>query len=164
MEHYSEERLTVERTEYTEERRSRRDLWGEGSERDLEHRRYREDSRPPQASQAIKGGREWGGEEYVEHEWDSRGRRGGAPMDWEGSRENWDSRGEQEHSHIEEDWRHYNRSMDSWSTDDRRRWAESGGSWREREHSRPRSSTSHRDGKRFFYNTLVNYVEKSKCI
>lgn len=119
--------------DYTEEHR-RREMWDERDidrDRDLEHRRYREDSRPP----TLKG-REWDGE-FAEHEWE-RNRR---PLDWEAGRENWDSL-DHEHSQIDEEWRHYNRSMDSWSAEDRRRWPSD---WRER--SRPRSSTSHRDGK-----------------
>ncbi len=125
-----EERLPLER-EYTDDRRSRRDLWDARDDRDLdlEHRRYaREDSRPPPS---LKG-RDWE-TDYPDHDWD-RARR---PIDWEG-RENWDAT---EHKHLtEEDWRLYN-----WSAEDRRRWP---ADWRERERSRPRSSTSHnRDGK-----------------
>lgn len=123
----------LETRDYPDEHR-RRELWDERDidrDRDLEHRRYREGSRPP----TLKG-REWDGE-YGEHEWE-RNRR---PLDWEAGRENWDSL-DHDHSQIEEEWRHYNRSMDSWPADDRRRWPSD---WRER--SRPRSSTSHRDGK-----------------
>lgn len=131
--------------EYPDEHRRRGELWDERElerDRDLEHRRYREDSRPP----ALKARGEWdGGVEYggEQHEWDrERGRR---PLEWDGgARENWDSV-EHEHAQIDEEWRHYNRSMDSWPAgDDRRRWP---ADWRER--SRPRSSTSHRDGKWF---------------
>ncbi|RZC41678.1 nipped-B-like protein B, partial [Asbolus verrucosus] len=125
--HYNEnsrdERLALEGRDYGDERRSRRDLWDARDERDLdlEHRRYREDSRPP----ASLKGRDWDAD-YPEHDWD-RARR---PIDWEG-RENWDS---SDHKHLtEEDWRLYN-----WSNEERRRWA---ADWRER--SRPRSSTSH---------------------
>ncbi|KAJ8973700.1 hypothetical protein NQ317_000752 [Molorchus minor] len=116
--------------DYTGDRR-RRDIWDMRDDRaelerdrDLDHRsRYgREDSRPPTG---IKG-REWE-TEYSELEWNRR-------LDWE-SHENWDSI---EHKHMsEEDWRLYNRSMDSWPSEERRRW---GGEWRER--SRPRNDSS----------------------
>lgn len=46
-----------------------------------------------------------------------------------------------DHKQLDEEWRHYNRSMDNWPNEDRRRWG--GGDWRERERSRPRSVTSH---------------------
>lgn len=137
IDHYNEsardERLPM--PEYPDDRRARRDPWDEmemDREREqMDHRRYREEPRP---SQHLKG-REWP-EEYAEHEWNDRNRR---PVDWE-TRDSWDAR-EHEQMQLEEEWRHYNRSMDSWSTEDRRRWP---ADWRER--SRPRSSTSHRDG------------------
>lgn len=126
--HYNDNSRDERLPEYPDDRRSRRDLWEARDERDvdLEHRRYaREDSRPPGS---LKG-RDWE-TDYPDHDWD-RARR---PMDWEG-RENWDG---SDHKHLtEEDWRLYN-----WAGEDRRRWP---ADWRER--SRPRSSTSHRDGK-----------------
>lgn len=137
----------LDNRDYPEEHR-RRELWDERDierDRDLEHRRYREDSRPP----ALKG-RDWDSE-YGEHEWD-RNRR---PLDWEGGRENWDSV-DHEHSQLDEEWRHYNRSMDSWAGDDRRRWPSD---WRER--SRPRSSTSHREGKKLLY---ISFLGKYKLL
>lgn len=140
IDHYSEtsrdDRLPMDAHDYGDDRRSRREMWDMRNERELErereidHRRYgREDSRPP-PPQAMKP-RDWGDADYQENEWDRR--RG---VDWE--RETWDTR-EHEHPQIEEEWRHYNRSMDSWP-EDRRRWP-STTDWRER--SRPRSQTSH---------------------
>ncbi|KAF5307869.1 hypothetical protein FQR65_LT18305 [Abscondita terminalis] len=130
-----EDRISMDAREYPDDRRTHREMWDVREERDVERdreidqRRYgREEQRP----HPIKG-RDWEGVDYAEHEWD-RGRR---PMDWEG-RGGWDNR-EHEQSQIEDEWRHYNRSMDSWTADDRRRWAD----WRER--SRPRSTTSHQE-------------------
>lgn len=81
---------------------------------------------------SLKGRGDWD-QEYNDHDWDRNRRQ----MEWD-SRENWDS---MDHKQIDEEWRHYNRSMDNWPNDDRRRWGAA--DWRERERSRPRSVTSH---------------------
>lgn len=130
-----EDHLPLDAREYPDDIRVRRDMWDVRDEHELEREReidhrYREDSRPPPPLKP----REWEAD-YTEHEWD-RNRRG---LDWE-TRDNWDNL-DHEHPQLEEEWRHYNRSMDSWPADDRRRWP---AEWRER--SRPRSSTSHREG------------------
>lgn len=97
----------------------------------MEHRgRYGRDD------PSIKGRGEWE-QEYSEHDWDRNRRQ----MEWD-NRENWDN---MDHKQIDEEWRHYNRSLDNWQNEDRRRWGGGGGGgdWRERERSRPRSATSH---------------------
>lgn len=146
--------LPIDARDYPDEHRARRDLWDERErellerDRELEHRRYREDSRPPQ----VLKPREWEAD-YAEHEWD-RARR---PLEWE-ARDNWEGL-EHEQAQLEEEWRHYNRSLDSWAAagEDRRRWP---ADWRDRERererdrSRPRSSTSHREGK-FKHNKIL---------
>lgn len=80
----------------------------------------------------MKGRGDWD-PEYNDHDWDRNRRQ----IEWD-SRENWDN---MDHKQIDEEWRHYNRSMDNWPNEDRRRWG--GGDWRERERSRPRSVASH---------------------
>lgn len=75
--------------------------------------------------------REWD-PEYAELEWSRR-------QEWE-ARDNWDI--DMKHA-TEEEWRLYNasRSMEAWP-EERRRWPAA--DWREtRDHSRPRSVTSH---------------------
>lgn len=139
-----EDHLPLDARDYPDDHRARRDVWDEREldrEREIDHRRYQDDTRP---APSLKG-RDWEGD-YTEHEWD-RNRRA---LDWE-TRDNWDNL-DHDHPQLEEEWRHYNRSMDSWPADDRRRWP---AEWRER--SRPRSSTSHREGtvsvcQCYFYN------------
>lgn len=90
----------------------------------------------------MKGRGDWD-QEFSEHDWDRNRRQ----MEWD-NRENWDNL---DHKQIDDEWRHYNRSLDNWPTEDRRRWGGSGGGggggsvadWRERDRSRPRSATSH---------------------
>lgn len=112
-----------------DDRRSRRDLWDDRTD-EIDHRgRY--------------GGREqnWGDHphgDYAEHEWGDRG--GNRRSDWGDTRDNWDVDQHKQAAvgSVDEEWRHYNRSMDAWNNEDRRRWPQE---WRER--SRPRSSASH---------------------
>lgn len=82
---------------------------------------------------ALKGRSDWD-PDYNDHDWDRNRRQ----MEWE-NRENWDNI---DHKQIDDEWRHYNRSLDNWPNEDRRRWG-GNNDWRERDRSRPRSSTSH---------------------
>lgn len=134
--HYNDssrdDRLPIER-EYSDDRRSRRDLW---EDRDLDRSFGRDGSRPPPKN------REWVDTEYPEHDWDRNTNRR-QQMDWE-NRDNWDNM-EHKHNINEDDWRHYNRPIENnWPSEERnRRWP---ADWRER--SRPKSvtSTHNRDG------------------
>lgn len=110
----------------------------------MDHRgRYARDD------QTMKGRGDWD-QEYNDHDWDRTRRQ----MDWD-NRDNWEN---MDHKQMDEEWRHYNRSMENWSNEDRRRWPGCG-DWRERERSRPRSSTSHNiDAVNGIYCTNVNNI------
>ncbi|XP_057672838.1 fl(2)d-associated complex component-like [Diorhabda carinulata] len=121
-----------------EDRRSRRDMWDDMADVEMDHRlRYggqRDDLKSNRAGDWIDHQHS----DYPEHDWDRNNRRALNP-DWD-TRDNWDS-----HKQVaaggclEEEWRHYNRSMEAWNNEDRRRWQQQ--DWRER--SRPRSAASH---------------------
>ncbi|XP_072382245.1 uncharacterized protein [Diabrotica undecimpunctata] len=124
-----------------DDRRSRRDMWDERGVDDRENVDHR--SRyAPRDDHNLKNNRggDWGDlqhGDYSNHDWD-RNRRPLNP-EWDG-RENWDIDQNKQAGvgQGEDEWRHYNRPVDSWNSDDRRRWPQE---WRER--SRPRSATSH---------------------
>lgn len=137
-EHYAEaprddRRVPLESREYPDDRRRRE--WDAreviDSELEMERRGYvREESRPPGPS--LKPRENWDSTEY--REWERQRR---APHEWE-RREEW----EQPVEALEEEWRHYNRSLESWQGEDRRRWPE----FQERTRPGPKSTSSHVQG------------------